>query len=83
MQKVCSMWRGWGWGRVLKKYTKMNSGEGRKGGGQAYLYVCSVKKLPDFSNGKKVLSNKLWWQFLSINESFVVSLVQNIKVLFY
>ena len=43
---------GWGWGGevgVLKKQTKMN----RVRGYQAYLYIHSVKKLPDFSNSKQ------------------------------
>ena len=41
IQKVHSLCRmGWGWGWVLKKWTKTN----RRTGGQAYLYVRSVKK---------------------------------------
>ena len=35
-----------GGGEVLKKRTKTNKGKGEKGGGgQAYLYVHSVKKI--------------------------------------
>ena len=44
---------------ILKKRTKTNKG---RGCGQAYLYVRSVKKFPDFSNSKtanKVFSDKL------------------------
>ena len=55
-------------GGVLKKRTKTN----RVRGGQAYLYVRSVKKLPDFQTAGRVLSDTL----LSLG------LVQHIKVFF-
>ena len=42
-------------GRVLKKQTKTNRGRG----GQAYLYIRSIKKLPDFQTAGSILSDKL------------------------
>ena len=43
----------------FKKYVRRAEGKGELGGGQAYLYVRSVKKIDWFSKAGRVLSDKL------------------------
>ena len=61
---------------VLKKRTKTNRGSG----GQAYLYVRPVKKIPDFSNSKQEF---FLMSCFAVAKGFaVLSLVQDIKLFF-